>query len=117
MATYTVQTVTEAGITPAYTAVGATDTFTPAATDYDKTMILHVKNAGASPDSVSVADPNTQGPAGATAFNPAVTVSVTNAQERMIRLAPIRRYVNTSTGAVTVTHSFLTTVTAGVFVG
>jgi hypothetical protein len=113
---YAVQQVTEAGITPTYAAVGATDTFVPSAADYDKVFILHVKNAGGSPDSVSVDDPNSQGPAGATAYNPDVTVSVTNAQERMIRLNPIRRYVNTGTGNVTVTHSFTTSVTAAVFV-
>jgi hypothetical protein len=65
---------------------------------------------------VAIDDPNTLGPAGATAFNPDVTVSVTNAQERIIRLGPIRRYINTGTGNVTVTHSFTTSVTAAVFV-
>jgi hypothetical protein len=117
MATYTVQTVTEAGLAPTYTAVGATDTFAPSAADYDKAMILHVKNAGGSADSVSVDDPNSLGPAGATAYNPDVTVSVpATTGDRLIRLAPVRRYVNTGTGNVTVTHSFQTSVTAAVFV-
>jgi hypothetical protein len=117
MATYTVQTVTEAGLNPSYVAVGATDTFAPAAADYDKVFLLHVKNGGGSPDSVAVDDPNSQTNApGSTQYNPDVTVSVTNAQERIIRLAPVRRYVNTGTGNVTVTHSFQTSVTAAVFV-
>lgn len=116
MAVYTVQSITEAGLNPATTAVSATDTFAPATADYDKTFILYVNNGGGSPDSVSVDDPNTQGPAGATQFNPDVTVSVTNAQARYIRLSPVRRYVNTGTGNVTVTHSFTTSVTAAVFV-
>src|SRR5262245_57417370 len=103
MATYTVQSATEAGITPSYVAVGATDTFTPAAADYDKTFLLHVKNGGGSPDSVVIDDPNTLSNAtGATAYNPDVTVSVTNAQERIIRLSPVRRYVAVGTGLVTV---------------
>ena len=117
MAVYTVQLITEAGLNPATTAVSATDTFAPAAADYDKTFILYVNNAGGSPDSVAVDDPNsiTNAP-GSTAYNPDVTVSVTNAQVRYIRLTPVRRYVNTSTGNVTVTHSFTTSVTAAVFV-
>jgi hypothetical protein len=116
MAVYTVQTITEAGLNPATTAVSATDTFAPSAADYDKTMILYVNNAGGSPDSVAVDDPNSQTNApGATQYNPDVTVSVTNGQARYIRLTPIRRFVNTGTGNVTVTHSFQTSVTAAVF--
>jgi hypothetical protein len=116
MAAYTVQTVTEAGITPTYTAVTATDTFTPATADLDKTHILHVKNAGGSPDVVVIDDPNTLSNApGATAYNADLTVSVTNAQERFIRLTPVRRYVQAN-GTVAITNSFLTTVTAAVFV-
>ncbi len=116
MAVYTVQSITEAGLNPTTTAVSASDTFAPVATDYDKTFILYVNNAGASPDSVAVDDPNSQTNApGSTAYNPDITVSVTNAQARYIRLAPIRRYVNVGTGNVTVTHSFTTTVTAAVF--
>lgn len=117
MATYTVQSITEAGLNPTTVAVGATDTFAPAAADYDRTFILYVNNGGASPDSVAVDDPNSQTNApGSTAYNPDVTVSVTNGQARYIRLTPIRRYVNTGTGNVTVTHSFQTSVTAAVFV-
>jgi nitrogenase molybdenum-iron protein alpha/beta subunit len=116
MAAYTVQTVTEAGITPTYTGVSASDTFTPATADLDKTHILHVKNAGGSPDTVVIDDPNSlSNAAGATAYNPDITVSVTNAQERFIRLAPVRRYVQAN-GTVAITNSFITSVTAAVFV-
>jgi len=116
MAAYTVQTVTEAGVTPTYTAVSASDTFTPAAADYDKPHILHVKNAGGSPDSVVIDDASSLSNApGATAYNPDLTISVTNAQERFIRLAPVRRYLQ-SNGTVVVTNSFTTSVTAAVFV-
>src|SRR4030095_14571504 len=112
MATYTVQTVTEAGLTPSYVAVGASDTFTPSAADYDKAFFLHVKNGGGSPDSCVVDDASsiTNAPGG-TSYNPDITVSVTNAQERIIRLAPIRRYLQTN-GNVNVQHSFKTSVTA-----
>jgi len=116
MAAYTVQTVTEAGITPTYTAVSASDTFTPATADLDKTHILHVKNAGGSPDSVVVDDTVSLNNApGGTSYNPDLTVSVTNAQERFIRLTPVRRYLQ-SNGTVVVTNSFTTSVTAAVFV-
>jgi|SRR4249920_3060338 len=116
MAAYTVQSVTEAGVVPTYTAVSATDTFTPSAADYDKTHILHVKNAGGSPDSVVIDDISSlSNAAGATAYNPDVTVVVSNATERFIRLTPIRRYLQAN-GTVAVTNSFTTTVTAAVFV-
>jgi hypothetical protein len=116
MATYTVQTVTEAGVVPTYTSVAASDTFTPAAADYDKTHILHVKNAGGSPDSVVIDDTlSLSNAAGATSYNPDVTVVVSNATERFIRLTPIRRYLQ-SNGTVVVTNSFTTSVTAAVFV-
>jgi hypothetical protein len=116
MATYTVQTVTEAGVVPTYTGVSASDTFTPATADLDKPHILHVKNAGGSPDSVVIDDPNSlSNAAGATSYNPDLTVSVTNATERFIRLATARRYLQ-SNGTIAVTNSFTTSVTAAVFV-
>ena len=115
MATYTIQSITEAGTNGTYTAVSASDTFTVnVATDLDKIHILHIKNGGASPDSVVVDDVNTQTPTGATAFNPDITVSVTNAQDRFIRINP-RRFANQTTGVVGVTNSFITSVTAAVF--
>src|SRR4030095_3784681 len=115
MATYTVQTLTEAGVFPPYTAVSASDTFTPAAADLDKPHILHVKNAGGSPDTVVIDDATslTNAPGG-TSYNPDVTVAVANATERFIRLSPVRRYLQ-SNGTVAVTNSFITSVTAAVF--
>src|SRR4029450_9896265 len=116
MATYTVQTVTEAGGVPTYTGVSANDTFTPATADLDKPHILHVKNEGGAPDTVVIDDATslTNAPGG-TAYNPDVTVVVTNATERFIRLNPVRRYLQ-SNGTVAVTNSFIPSVTAAVFV-
>jgi len=114
VATYTVQSIVEAGLNATYTAVGSSDTFTPTAGDENRVHILHVKNAGGSPDVVAVDDPNSVSPAGAQAFNPDLSVSVTNAQERFIRI-PMPR-CRQSNGTVSVTHSFTTTVTAAVFV-
>lgn len=115
MAVYTVQTIVEAGLTPSYVAVSASDTFVPAAGDANRVHILHVKNGGASPDSVVIDDPNSVGPAGATQYNPDITVSVPAGGERFIRL-DATRVRNTSNGNVAITHSFTTSVTAAVFV-
>jgi len=101
------QTISRAGVTPAYTAVTASDTFVP-----DGQTFHHVKNAGGSPDSVvyavAVGDPP-----GLTISD--VTVSVTNAQERMIGPFPANFFADPTTGLCTVTNSFTTTVTSGVF--
>lgn len=117
MATYTVQQVVVSGLNPSYTAVSASDTFTVnTATDMDKIHILHVKNAGGSPDSVVIDDPNSADPGSATQFNPDVTVSVpATTGDRLIRINP-RRFANQTTGVVSVTHGFTTSVTAAVFI-
>lgn len=108
MALMTLQTITRAAITPAYTAVAATDTFAP-----DGTTFLHVKNAGGSPDSVTVAVAAGTSPLGLTLS--AAAVSVTNAQERMLGPYPAQYFADGTTGLATVTHSFQTSVTAGAF--
>jgi len=115
VATYTVQSIVEAGLNPTYVAVGASDTFTPAAGDENRVHILHVKNAGGTQDVVAVDDPNSVSPAGATTFNPdlSVTVPVTTG-DRLIRI-PLPR-CRQSNGTVSITHSFTTSVTAAVFV-
>jgi hypothetical protein len=43
------QNISRAGVTPSYSAVAASDTFVP-----DSQTFIHVKNAGGSPDSVTV---------------------------------------------------------------
>jgi hypothetical protein len=115
VATYTVQSIVEAGLNPTYTAVGSSDTFTPAAGDESRVHILHVKNAGGSADTVAVDDPNSVSPAGAQSFNPDLSVSVpATTGDRLIRI-PLPR-CRQSNGTVSITHSFTTTVTAAVFV-
>lgn len=107
MALLTVQNISRSGVTPAYTAVAASDTFLP-----DAQTFIHVKNGGGSPDSavfaVAAGDPP-----GLTITD--VTVSVTNAQERMIGPFPANFFADPTTGLCTVTHSFTTSVTSGVF--
>jgi hypothetical protein len=107
MALLTTQVVTRAAITPTYGAVAASDTFVPGDTTF-----LHIKNGGGSPDAVSVAAPGSAVLPNVT--NAATTVSVTNAQERMIGPFPANVYADPTTGLVTVTHSFTTSVTVAV---
>ena len=111
MALLTVQTPTVAGITPTYAAVSASDTFAAAS---GHCYLIHVKNAGGSTDTVQVDDPNSADPGAAVQFNPDLQVSVTNGTERMFKVYPAR-HKNTSTGLVTITHSFTTSVTIGIF--
>jgi hypothetical protein len=107
LALLTTQNISRSGVTPAYTAVAASDTFVP-----DSQTFIHVKNGGGSPDSCVIAV--LQGdPPGLTISD--ITVSVTNAQERMIGPFPANFFADPTTGLATVTHSFTTTVTSGVF--
>ena len=106
MALLTVQNITRTGVTPAYTAVAATDTFLP-----DANAFIHVKNAGGSPDSVTITVAAGD-PPGLTISD--VVVSVTNAQERMIGPLPANFFADPTTGLATVAHSFLTSVTSSV---
>jgi len=107
LAAFTTQTITRAGITPSYTAVAASDTFTPGTYTF-----VHVKNAGASPDTCAI-QVLAGDPPGLTIAD--VSVSVTNAQERMIGPLPGQFFADPTTGSGTITHSFTTSVTAGFF--
>jgi hypothetical protein len=101
------QVITRAGLTPAYTAVTGSDTFAP-----DAQTFIHVKNAGGSPDSCVIAVLGGDPPGLTISDN---TVSVTNAQERMIGPLPAQFFADPTTGLATVTHGFTTSVTSGVF--
>jgi len=107
MTLLTTQVITRAGVTPTYSAVTAADTFVPGAQTF-----IHVKNAGGSPDSC-VLQVLQGDPPGLTVAD--VTVSVTNAQERMIGPLPANFFADPVTGLGTVTHGFTTSVTSGVF--
>ena len=107
MALLTVQNIVRTGVTPAYTAVAASDTFTP-----DAQTFIHVKNAGGSPDTCVIQVLQGDPPGLTISDN---SVSVTNAQERMIGPLPANFFADPTTGLATVTHSFTTSVTAGVF--
>lgn len=101
------QNISRTGVTPAYTAVTGSDTFVPGSG-----VFIHVKNGGGSPD-VCVCVVASGDPPGLTVADN--SVSVTNAQERMIGPFPSQFFADPTTGLCTVTHSFTTTVTSGVF--
>lgn len=107
MTLLTTQSISRTGVTPAYTAVANSDTFTPGSG-----VFIHVKNAGGSPD-VCVISVLAGDPPGLTISD--VSVSVTNAQERMIGPLPANFFGDPTTGLGTVTHSFTTSVTSGIF--
>ena len=107
MTLLTTQNISRAGVTPAYTAVTGSDTFLP-----DSQTFIHIKNAGGSPDSAVFAVLGGD-PPGLTISD--VTVSVTNAQERMVGPFPANFFADPTTGLCTVTHSFTTSVTSSVF--
>ena len=107
MALLSTQVILRSGLSPAYTAVAASDTFVP-----HGEVFLHVKNAGGSPDSCVIAVAAGDPPGLTISDN---TISVTNAQERMIGPLPANFFADPTTGLATVTHSFTTSVTSGVF--
>ena len=113
MALIAAQSPSIAAAAPVYSAVAASDTIdgTPGGR-----LLLHIKNGGASPDNVVIDDPNTILPPGGSLADTArdVAFTVTNAQERMI-VIDAARFTNPATGLITLTHSFTTSVTIGVF--
>jgi hypothetical protein len=94
-------------------AAGGGDTIAPAAGD-SRQFALFVNNGGGSPITVTIDDPNTTSPVGATAFNPDQAVTVANATARWI-LIDTKRVLNSGTGLISITYSGVTTVTVAVY--
>ena len=110
MATLAKQTITPTGLNPTYTAAAGGGDKVQAGPN----VFLHVKNGGGAPITVTIDDPTSVGPSGAQSFNPDLSVSVTNAQERMI--GPLTdRFTNPADGLVAITYSGVTTVTVAAF--
>lgn len=106
MAALTVTTIVAAGVTPAPAAVAASDTIAESQFGTNG-VILRVINAGGSPDSVSVSDPNLTASGNAGTVTPVSVPATTGV--KMIFIP--RSAINASTGNATVTHSFTTSVT------
>jgi hypothetical protein len=103
VALITAQEVTTAGVAPSYGAVSASDTFAN-----DGTVVLHVKNAGGSSDSVTIV--STKACDQGTTHNVVVSVPATTG-DRLIGPFSPARFNDPTTGLVTVQHSFTTSVT------
>lgn len=105
MALLTATQPTAAGVAWTPAAVSASDTISASSLG-SLGAYLVIINGGGSPDNVTVSDSSLT-PAG----NPATTTpnAVTNATTEVMYISP--RAVNPSTGVVTVTHSFTTSVT------
>ncbi len=103
MAQFTPQQVAVAGVVPVYNAASASDTII----NNNGKTVLHIKNGNAAPTVVSVDDPNSVSPEGATAFNPDATNTVVNATEEWMGPFPVSRFGTT----LTVTFSVTATVT------
>lgn len=106
MAALSKQTVGLAGLAPVYSAVSAADTLPPG-----NNVFLHVKNAGGSPDTVTIVTPGTV--AGQAIADIVVTVPATTG-DRMIGPLPGSLVARASDGLADVTHSFITSVTCAV---
>lgn len=101
MALLSPQQISKSGLQATYSAANASDTANP-----DDDLILHVKNGGASPITVTLVDSG-QTAAGSNASNP--TVTVTNATEKFIWLPAALGLVS---GIIQVNYSATTSVTA-----
>lgn len=105
MAALTSQAATLAGVAPTPVSVSASDTI--AAGQFGAIGIrLRVINGGASPDTVTIVDPNLTQQMGSVATNPTVTVTNGTTKEIFIPLAAVN-----ASGVATINHSFTTTVT------
>jgi hypothetical protein len=92
--------------TPTYSAVAASDTVQsdPAG------LMLVVKNAGGSSDTVTITDAGLTA-AGSAATNPTVSVPATTGERHYLLFPSLAN----STGIITISHSFTTSVTCAVF--
>lgn len=104
MATLTVQNCLISGTVPTYSAVASSDEFAN-----DGRTVIYIKNAGGSPDVVAI-DSLTACNQGSDHNGGA---SVTNGTEQVFGPFDPTRF-NNSNGRVTVTNSFLTSVTCAV---
>jgi hypothetical protein len=107
MATLTKQTISLTGTQPTYAAAaGGGDKVAPG-----PSVFLHVKNTGGSACTVTIDDPTSLSPSGATTFNPdlAVTVPATTG-DRFI--GPItERFLNPADGLAAITYNQVAGVT------
>lgn len=109
MALLASQSITRAGLAPAYAAAtGGGDTFTP-----DGDTFIQVKNASGGAITVTIVTPRTDAWGNAIADN---TVSVpATTGDRMIGPFPADSYADPTTGLASITYSATTSLTIGAF--
>jgi hypothetical protein len=111
MATLTVNEVNLTGFrddNALVAAAGGGDSFLPGDTTY-----IRVNNGGGSPITVTVATPGSTGNSGLGIAD--VSVSVTNAQSRLIGPFPSQLFAQSDDGLADITYSGVTSVTVGAF--
>lgn len=96
----------------AVSASGGGDYFIPGS---NSPIFIYVANGHSSSQSVVFDDPNSRTPEGATQFNPDVTISVPNADNRLIPLRNPSRFVDPATGRINLSYSGVTSLTIKVF--
>jgi hypothetical protein len=105
MAALSATTPARTGTTVAGAAVAASDTIARSVLGTNG-VFLEIINGNASSDTVTVSDASTTGTGGTAA---AISVSVTNATNKVFKIHPLQ--ADTSTGLVTITHSVTSSVT------
>jgi hypothetical protein len=112
MAALTVQNASLTGTNPTANAAGASgDTITANSQFY-----LRITNAHASASrTVTIDDPTSVSPDGATTFNPDVAITVPALSSRLVKIASPGRFTNTSTGVINLTYSSNADLTIEVF--
>lgn len=83
-------------------AAGGGDTFAPSS--LDGKLLLHFKNTNAAARNVTINDVNSVAPAGATAFNPDVVITVDATDEAFVELTNLERFKDAATGLVSLTY-------------
>lgn len=112
MAALTAIVATNAGTVSTGTAVSASDTIAQSQLG-SSGALLEVINAGGSTDNITISD-NGATAAGNQLSGNTLAVSVANGSQKVFRLWNPGN-VNPSTGLITVTHSFTTTVTCKLY--
>lgn len=107
------QTLSLAATAPVpLTADAAGNTFSPAGSG---AHYLRVINGSGGSITVTVDDPTTAGPDGATAYNPDVSLVVPAGTSRLTKIANVARFQNPTTGKVALAWSAATSVTFELF--
>lgn len=105
MANITINNPAITGTAPTQTAAGVSgDVILDP--DHSKPLFLRITNAnGSTSRTVTVDDPTSSSPAGATAWNPDLAITVPAASTRVVKIADPSRFIAAGTGDVSLTYS------------